>query len=131
VTSFVVDALQDEGYQVDRATNGMEALARCVAAPPDAILLDLLLPAMDGWQFMDALREHMTMPPPVIVMTANRGAWDHATEAGAAAYLAKPFDIEDLLDSLDRVLSKHGTGEEEAAPVSTAIDPAAPSVGPV
>src|SRR5712691_422920 len=114
VTGFVVEALEDEGYQVDHATNGMEALARCVAAPPDAIMLDLLLPAMDGWQFMGALREQMATPPPVIVMTANRGAWDHATEAHAAAYLAKPFNIDDLLDTLDSVLVKRGGGTEEA-----------------
>jgi DNA-binding response OmpR family regulator len=127
VTGFVVEALEDEGYQVDRATNGMEALVRCIAAPPDAILLDLLLPAMDGWQFMEALREQMAAPPPVIVMTANRGAWDHAAEARAAAYLAKPFSIDDLLDTLEGVLAKQGGGgTDEAARVPLGTDTAAP-----
>lgn len=106
VTGFIVEALQVEGYQVDHATNGMEALARCAASPPDAILLDLLLPAMDGWQFMVALRAQTADPPPVVVMTANRVAWNHAAEAHAAAYLAKPFDIDDLFATIERVLPR-------------------------
>jgi len=109
ITGFIVEALQGEGYQVDHATNGMEALARCAAAPPDAILLDLLLPAMDGWQFMAALRSQTPDPPPVVVMTASRVAWTHASEAHAAAYLAKPFDIDELFATIERVLPRGET----------------------
>ena len=111
-TRFLVEALEDEEYQVDHATNGMEALARCVATPPDVILLDLLLPAMDGWEFLEALRDKVTVPPPVIVMTANRSAWNHASDARAAAYLAKPFELDDLLGTLRRLLAKNGPADQ-------------------
>src|SRR5207249_4399878 len=124
-TGFLVEALEDEGYQVDHATNGVEALARCAAAPPDAILLDLLLPAMDGWQFVEALREKTPAPPPIVVMTANRAAWTHATEAHAAAYLPKPFDLDDLLSTLERVLSPKRPGASSPAAMPTG-DPATP-----
>ena len=98
---FTRDWLEDAGYQTRCAVNGAEALD---ALPwgPDLILLDLAMPVMDGWQFLEQLPEHVrgrltsdhrTVTPPVIVLTGTvrRNA---EMPPGAAAMLEKPFDFE-------------------------------------
>ena len=101
---FLRMALEDEGYTVRTATNGQEALDRVRRTPPDAILLDLMMPVMDGWSFLTARRTLSSeYRCPVIVMSAV-GGWNLARELGAASFLAKPFDIYVLLATLAGVL---------------------------
>ncbi len=90
-------ALEGEGYHVECARNGHDALDKVRRNPPNAILLDIMMPTMDGWCF---LRAHHTLAAqcraPVLVMTAAGGR-RMARELGAADFLPKPFDLDTLL----------------------------------
>lgn len=94
-------ALDDEGFSVECAANGREALAVIGRWKPDVILLDLMMPVMDGWQFR---REQQDDPAlahiPVLVITAA-GA-QQASTISATELLAKPLRIERVLDVLGR-----------------------------
>jgi len=97
--------LRDEGYDVAACEDGRDALARLasVAAPPDLIILDLMMPVMDGWQFRISQRGDPALAQiPVIVMSADVSS--KAAAVDAAAYLTKPFDHELLMRTIDRVL---------------------------
>ncbi len=95
-------ALVGEGYTVDQAADGRRALERVALAPPSLVLLDLNMPGMNGWEVHARLRE--THPQvPVVYMTANLSTPDEARRHGAAGYLPKPFDIDDLLQTVEQV----------------------------
>jgi len=102
IREFVSMALADEGYDVAAAPHGAAALALVRQAQPNLILLDMRMPVMDGWEFSRAYRQ--TPPPhaPIIVLTAARDAADRAEQIDADGYLAKPFDVDDLLDLVNR-----------------------------
>ncbi len=96
ILEAVGEILEGEGYRVDRARNGEEALARVEAERPSAVLLDLLMPVMDGFAVARALRERAGAPIPVVVISADADP-ARAGELGAHGWLVKPFDIEALL----------------------------------
>ena len=90
-------ALEDEGFRVKTARDGREALDKVRRDPPDAILLDLMMPTMDGWGFLAAHRTLSTeCRAPVLAMSAMGGRY-LARELGARDFLAKPFDLDALL----------------------------------
>jgi DNA-binding response OmpR family regulator len=93
--------LTNEGYVVDLAIDGITALERVRAARPDAILLDLMMPGMNGKQFLKVLRDEPAYAHvPVLMMTAVHGvALDFAT-LGASEVVEKPFDVDDLLNKV-------------------------------
>ena len=97
IRDFLSLALEDEGYSVQTATNGQEALDKVRRDPPDAILLDLMMPTMDGWCFLTARRTlSARCQVPVLVMSAAGGS-HMARELGAGGFLAKPFDLDAML----------------------------------
>ena len=102
IRETVADSLRFEGYDVAIATNGAEALAWIEAGGvPSMVLLDLVMPVMDGAELLQRLRSRgATAQVPVVVMTAALGA-EPATEA-AEAVLAKPFDLGDLLALVEK-----------------------------
>ena len=100
-------ALLDEGYDVRTATHGREALDTLARWPAELILLDLMLPIMDGWLFLRERRRLGAAPDArVIVVSATREA-RHGTSAelGVDAVVPKPFDLDRLLDTMARLLS--------------------------
>ena len=92
-------ALEPRGYQVAEAHSGAEALASVAAAPPDVVLLDVLIPGIDG---IEVCRRLKADPPtamlPVIMVTAQSDRRNRLAgiDAGAADYLGKPIDLPDL-----------------------------------
>jgi DNA-binding response OmpR family regulator len=93
--------LADEGYIVDTAVDGEDALERVQAARPDAILLDLMMPGMNGRQFLQALRnEPVYAQVPVLIMTAVHGLEVNLASIGASEVVEKPFDVDDLLNKV-------------------------------
>ena len=102
IRDLLCRVLTISGFEVDAAADGYEALDRVAARRPDLILLDLMMPVLDGWSVLDRLREH-PQPPPVIVVSAylDRG---RAVAAGAAGYLDKPFRAAELLEACRRLL---------------------------
>lgn len=101
IRTFVQQALGDAGYELTLAANGEEALHRVAAALPHLILLDVRMPGVDGWQVLDALRSAAGDQTPVVVMTAEYSGQERALASGAQGYLAKPFELDDLLDCVD------------------------------
>ena len=96
--------LEDEGYSVRAAGNGIEALAVCGEGLPALIVLDLMMPKMDGATFMGVLRRGYSTIPPVLVLSASQRAPQQVQEMGAEAYIAKPFDLDELLSTVERLV---------------------------
>ncbi|HEU4727429.1 MAG TPA: response regulator [Kofleriaceae bacterium] len=93
--------LTDEGYVVDLAVDGETALERVHAARPDAILLDLMMPGMNGRQFLQALREDPAYASvPVMIMTAVHGLEVNLATLGASEVVEKPFNVDELLNKV-------------------------------
>ena len=101
ILSTVAEILASEDYLVETARNGQEALQAVEHKRPWLVLLDMRMPVLDGWGFVRELRERR-ITVPVVVMTAAQDAHAWAAEVGAAGYLAKPFDLDDLLDTVER-----------------------------
>jgi CheY-like chemotaxis protein len=100
ILEAICDILEGEGYRVARARHGEEALVRVEAQRPDVILLDLMMPVMDGVAFSQALRQRPSFRDvPVVVISAD-GNPQRAAAVGAVGYLAKPFDIDALLSQV-------------------------------
>jgi CheY-like chemotaxis protein len=97
IRDFVASVLRDAGYSVVSAENGAAALEKVERCPPSAILLDMKMPVMDGWEFAQHYRERPAPAAPIIVMTAAHDAQLRANQVQAVGVLAKPFDLEDLL----------------------------------
>ncbi len=101
ILSSVEFLLMDEGYDVVVAKNGQEALELSEQHRPRLILLDMKMPVMDGWEFVAAYRQTPGPHAPILVMTAAHNSASRAAEIGADCYIAKPFDV-DLLVELVR-----------------------------
>ena len=97
ILEAICDVLEVEGYRVARARQGQEALERVGEERPRAILLDLMMPVMDGIAFAEALRARTGGERiPIVVISAD-GNPQRAVAVGAQGFLAKPFDIDALL----------------------------------
>jgi DNA-binding response OmpR family regulator len=102
--------LRQEGFDsfvVDRGDEAMEAFH---AYRPDVVLLDLMLPVLDGWSVLAELGLHRDAPP-VVVCSARTAPRDRrrAYDMGADVFLAKPFEVPELLDALRSVLTRPST----------------------
>ena len=89
--------LSTEGYRVEMAANGKEALEMLSGERPAVILLDLMMPVMDGWQFVAEMDRRGERAAPLLILSADRAVQGHATKLKADAFLAKPFDLDELL----------------------------------
>jgi DNA-binding response OmpR family regulator len=90
-------ALADDGFEVALAEDGQGALAAAARFRPDVILLDMRMPGVDGWRFAEAYRATAGPHAPILVLTAARSAAESAADIRADAYLAKPFELAELL----------------------------------
>jgi len=106
-----------EGYHVDAFEDGEEALEAIFRAPPDLIILDLMLPGMSGWDIARALREEPhTRDVPILMLTARSSEEDivRGLKRGADDYLTKPFRLRELLARVEALLRR---GNKLAHPV--------------
>jgi len=108
--------LEKEGYAVTVADDGGQGLAKFRAIKPDLVLLDVMMPVMDGWAVCRAIRaEHQT---PIIMLTAKGELDDKVAglRAGADDYITKPFEMREVLARIEAVLrrSDRGTGEQKS-----------------
>ena len=104
--------LQKAGYQTSGITDFENAAAAILAASPDLVLLDIMLPVMDGWQVCRELRKTMKMP--IIMLTAKGEVNDriHGLEMGADDYVVKPFEMKELLARINAVLRRSEIPED-------------------
>jgi len=100
--------LQDEGYQVGEASNGQEALDQLRhGSHADLIVLDLMMPIMDGWQFRrEQERDPELAAIPVVVVSADGSIHQKAKSIGAIDYVKKPIDLSTLLDMVNRYVAR-------------------------
>ena len=98
--------LTKEGYQVTVANDGEEGLEKFNAVKPDMVLLDIMLPVMDGWAVCAHIREKAKTP--IIMLTAKGDVTDRITglEMGADDYLVKPFEMKELMARINAVLRR-------------------------
>ena len=94
--------LQDAGYRVAAAADGLEALELVDREMPGLILLDMRMPRMNGWEFAREFRARHGRNCPIVVITAAENARLRAQEIEAEAWLEKPFDMSDVLRLVER-----------------------------
>jgi two-component system chemotaxis response regulator CheY len=106
IGQVLTETLADEGYEVRRAQNGTEALDILKCWLPQLILLDLMMPVMDGWAFRAAQRQLAgeAAEVPVIVLSAAREATFRAEELGVAEALSKPFELTQVVTAVERCI---------------------------
>ena len=107
---IISEALEDEGYSVDSCFNGLDALDYAAGADYDVIILDIMMPRMDGLEVVRRLRPGGNSTP-VLVLTARDSVADRVTglESGGDYYLVKPFDFQELM-AVVRVMTRKYTG---------------------
>ena len=107
--------LEKEGYAVTIASDGGQALAKFRAIAPDLVLLDLMMPVMDGWSVCKAIREESQTP--VIMLTAKSETDDKVAglKSGADDYITKPFEMKEVLARIEAVLRRADRGSQESA----------------
>ncbi|PSB22308.1 hybrid sensor histidine kinase/response regulator [filamentous cyanobacterium CCP1] len=115
---FLIEAiLGDEGYEVNLSKDGTEALAEIKKSPPDLILLDIMMPGMDGYEVTRRIRQNPTLPYiPILLITAHeQSSVVEGLDAGADDFIRKPFDTDELLARVRSLLRlKHSIDEREA-----------------
>lgn len=115
---FIIRNLRVRGFEVVEAANGLEAMAQWEREQPDLLILDVMMPRMDGMEVCKRVREQSTVP--IIVLTALDAESDKvaALDLGADDYLTKPFGVEELLARVRAVLRR---AQWEAIPPASGV----------
>ena len=113
--------LEKEGYQVYFANDGNAAVAAFAAHGPDLVLLDIMLPGLDGWQVCREIRK--TSRAPIIMLTAKGEVFDKVLglELGADDYVTKPFDTKEVLARMKAVLRRAESAKGDAGPATKEV----------
>ena len=109
IVRLVEVTLSKKGYDTITATDGREALAKVDSDHPDLVIMDVMMPHIDGFEAIKILKEkEATRDIPVIMLTAKRHDADliHGLEAGAVSYLTKPFAPNELVTIVERILAE-------------------------
>jgi two-component system alkaline phosphatase synthesis response regulator PhoP len=93
--------LEAEGFETVLASDGSTALRRIEDERPDVVILDLMMPVLDGWAALERIQD-LSRPPQVVVLSAKTAETDRerARNLGAVAYVAKPFDVQHLVETI-------------------------------
>lgn len=107
--------LEKEGYSVSIATTGMQAVRMFAEHQPDLMLLDIMLPELDGWQVCREIRKYSNKP--IIMLTAKGETFDKVLglELGADDYITKPFEAKEVLARIKAVLRRSGSASSAEA----------------
>ncbi len=121
IARFVELELSFEGYEVEKALNGRDGLEMAKTRPYDLILLDVMLPGLNGMEVLRRVRQFSSIP--IIMLTARDTVVDKVSglDGGADDYVTKPFAIEELLARIRSVLRKVGNVREESHKLSVGI----------
>ncbi|EXX89471.1 transcriptional regulator [Paenibacillus darwinianus] len=116
ITSLLRRSLAFEGYEVTTAANGLEGLKAMLAADPDLVVLDVMMPHVDGWEVCRRIREGGSAVP-VLMLTAKDEIKDRVKglDTGADDYLVKPFALEELLARVRALLRRKSDKSEKGS----------------
>ncbi len=115
ILSSLVEVIREEGFEVFSAANGFQALAQLEQRAPDLIFLDLMMPVMDGWKFLESMHQRFPgLQVPVVLLSAVHDLPEEASRLGIARFLRKPFDLEDVA----RIAHEYGDRKPENRPSS-------------
>ena len=109
ILNFLELVLRERGYEVATASSGYEALTRTQMEKPDLVLLDIMMPQMDGWEVLKLLRvDEGTSHIPVDMLSARTEAKDRVQglQEGAIDYICKPFSLQELLGKIETIFSQ-------------------------
>ena len=112
-----------EGYNVEEASNGMEAIEKCRQKNYDLIIMDVMMPGLDGYTVARQVRARY-LGTPILMLTARSGLEDRITglNAGADYYLTKPFDTRELLACVNALLRRQGAQVNQLTLGNTSLD---------
>lgn len=114
ISKFVIMELEHEGYVVNHVASGLHALKEIEKTFPDLIILDVMLPELDGFQVLEEVRDSYGNDLPIIMLTAKSDVKDRVKglKSGADDYIPKPFEIEELFARIEAVLRRKGITEK-------------------
>lgn len=114
ISKFIIMELEHEGYTVNHVSSGLQALEKIEKDFPELVILDVMLPGLDGFQVLEEVRETYGNELPVIMLTARSEVKDRVKglKSGADDYIPKPFEIEELLARIEAVLRRRGIAEK-------------------
>ncbi len=118
ILNFLELVLREKGYEVLTAGGGQEALTQAQMAKPDLVLLDIMMPQMDGWEVLKLLRvDEETASVPVAMLSARTDAQDRVQglQEGAVDYIFKPFSLQDLLKKIESIFGHAETSSQDPA----------------
>jgi len=127
--SSLIKALREDGYAVDGAPDGEEGLYKAESYDYDAIVLDIMLPGIDGWELLRRLRK--TKKTPVLMLTARDAVRDRVRglDTGADDYLVKPFELAELLARLRALIRRSASQAQSRLQIGdVVIDTAARTI---
>ncbi len=105
IRHMLADVLQDAGFAVAMACDGLDALDQIEQHPPDAILLDLMMPSMDGWSFLESCRANPDSAEIPVGLLSAAPMLTHTADAwGVQVAIGKPFALEALVEQVERLL---------------------------
>lgn len=115
--------LTEAGFSVDVCSDGLKGLAQAITQPYDAIILDIMLPTMDGWMILASLRERDRHTPTLVLSATDSVAGRvRGLTLGADDYLVKPFAFDELVARIRALLRRHDHADIVAAPHSDEIE---------
>jgi DNA-binding response OmpR family regulator len=117
ILHFLELVLREKGYDVVTAMNGHEALTTAQIEKPDLVLLDIMMPQMDGWEVLKLLRvDDETANIPVAMLSARTEAKDRVQglQEGAIDYICKPFSLQELLAKIETIFGQPAAGGKAA-----------------
>jgi two-component system OmpR family response regulator len=113
---IIREVLEDEGFTVESTPNGREAVRLARRRRPALVVLDLVLPGLNGSVVAAVLREEHGTAPPILLISADVGARQRATQVGAFAFLAKPLDLDELVGVVHQGLREERSPAEDPRP---------------
>lgn len=107
ILNIVAMSLEAMGHEVHKAVNGLEAVSLTRETGPDLVVMDLMMPEMNGYEATEALKaDAQTAPVPILALTAKamRGDEERGRDAGVDAYVTKPFRISQVVGAVEQLL---------------------------
>ncbi|HYW14008.1 MAG TPA: response regulator [Longimicrobium sp.] len=104
--------LESRGFTIAEARDGRAALAKMEEVRPDLVLLDVMMPGMDGWEVCRVIKQHPQLGDTKVVMVTAKGGFEDKFEglrSGADDYVVKPVDFKDLMGKVERNLAARGS----------------------